>query len=147
MTVVVIASLVLTVIVMRRERNARVIALTSAKANYENAQLTREVAEIAVVEYTEGILKQDIATFEGEIILARFDLKRATERSQPDLPAAREATLRLDRAFASLSRLENDIKVRTVKALESDVTSAAADEQAKKAAYERLKAAVASDWW
>jgi len=46
------------------------ITTKSAAANYENAKLTREVAEIAVVEYVEGIYVQDLQTVEGEIKLA-----------------------------------------------------------------------------
>ncbi len=42
----------------------------SAKAEYQNAKLTREIAEIAVIEYTEGIFVQDLATVEGELKLA-----------------------------------------------------------------------------
>ena len=56
------------------------ITTKSAEANYENAKLTREVAEIAVVEYEEGIFKQDLATVEGEIKLAESDLSRSEDR-------------------------------------------------------------------
>ena len=56
------------------------ITTKSAEANYENAKLTREVAEIAVVEYEEGIYKQDLATVEGEIKLAESDLSRSEDR-------------------------------------------------------------------
>ena len=56
------------------------ITTKSAEANFENATLTREVAEIAVVEYVEGIFKQDLATVEGEIKLAESDLSRAEDR-------------------------------------------------------------------
>ena len=52
------------------------ITVESAKANFENAQLTREVAEIAVTEYDVGIYKQDEATVQGELKLAESDLKR-----------------------------------------------------------------------
>ena len=47
-----------------------------ALAKYENAKLTREVAEIAVVEYTEGIYKADLQTIDNEIGLAKSDLER-----------------------------------------------------------------------
>ena len=50
------------------------ITTKSAKANFQNATLTREVAEIGVVEYEEGIYKQDLATVKGEIKLAESDL-------------------------------------------------------------------------
>ena len=59
------------------------ITTKSAEANHENAKLTREVAEIAVVEYEEGIFKQDLATVEGEIKLAESDLSRARKTASP----------------------------------------------------------------
>jgi hypothetical protein len=55
------------------------ITVESARANFQNATLTREVAEIAVVEYEEGIFKQDQATLEGEHILAESDWQRAKD--------------------------------------------------------------------
>ncbi len=58
------------------------ITVKSAEANYENAKLTREVAEIGVVEYEEGIFPQDRATAEGELKLFESDLSRATDRIQ-----------------------------------------------------------------
>ena len=84
MIVVLVASLVLAVFVAHRKRQRRLanqqIIVVSAQANYLNAKLTREVAEIAVTEYTEGILKSDLETVEGEIALARSDLMREEER-------------------------------------------------------------------
>ena len=44
-----------------RWRAQQIVAL-KAEANYRNARLAREVAEIAVIEYEEGIFKQDLAT-------------------------------------------------------------------------------------
>jgi hypothetical protein len=55
------------------------ITVQSAHANLENARLTREVAEIAVVEYEEGIFKQDQAIALGELKLAENDLARCRE--------------------------------------------------------------------
>jgi hypothetical protein len=54
----------------------------SAAAEYENAKLKREVAEIGVVEYEEGIFIQDRATAEEELRLAESDLSRATDGIQ-----------------------------------------------------------------
>ncbi len=59
------------------------ITTKSAKADYENAKLTREVAEIAVIEYTEGIFVQDQQTAKGELMLARSDLDR--QRDNPEM--------------------------------------------------------------
>ncbi len=56
------------------------ITTKSAEANFLNAKLTREVAEIAVREYKEGVYVQDIQTVEGEIKLAESDLVRAEDR-------------------------------------------------------------------
>ena len=55
------------------------IAAESDHWNYRNAKLTREVAEIAVTEYTEGIFVQDLATVEGEIKLAQSAANRARD--------------------------------------------------------------------
>ena len=41
------------------------ITVKAAEATYENARLAREVAEIAVVEYIEGIYKSDHEDPEG----------------------------------------------------------------------------------
>jgi hypothetical protein len=58
------------------------IIVKAAAASYENAKLTREVAEIGVIEYEEGIIKQDEAGIEGELALAESDLGRATDMIQ-----------------------------------------------------------------
>jgi hypothetical protein len=44
------------------------ITTKAAEANFQNARLTREVAEIAVTEYSEGIYKQDVQTIRGETV-------------------------------------------------------------------------------
>ena len=84
MVLVVIAGLVSTGIVVRIERNRRIAALQVALANCVNAKLSREVAEIAFVEYTEGIYKQDLQTVDNEIALAKSDLERAFNPRGPD---------------------------------------------------------------
>jgi HlyD family secretion protein len=56
------------------------IATESAKANYLNAKLAREVAEIALIEYTEGIYHQHLATVVGEIRLAESAIQKAESR-------------------------------------------------------------------
>ncbi len=53
------------------------IAENAARAAYQNAKLTREVAEIALTEYVEGIYKQDLETVEGELLGTQTTLKRA----------------------------------------------------------------------
>jgi uncharacterized protein YigA (DUF484 family) len=55
------------------------ITTESAKANFDNVRLNREVAEIGVTEYAEGIFVQDKAVLEGEAKLAESDLNRARD--------------------------------------------------------------------
>ena len=52
------------------------ITTESAKSNYQNSALTRQVAEMAVLEYTAGIFAMDKATADGELALARNDVNR-----------------------------------------------------------------------
>jgi HlyD family secretion protein len=58
--------------------NQRITA-KSAEANYLNAKLTREVAEIAVKEYRDGVYVQDRQTCEGEFKLAQSGLVQAED--------------------------------------------------------------------
>jgi hypothetical protein len=64
---------------LRDEQGNQAITVENCKTNLGNATLAREVAEIAVVEYKEGIFKQDKATAEGEHKRASSDLDRAEE--------------------------------------------------------------------
>src|SRR5262249_16757681 len=58
----------------------QIIATEGAKAAYQNAKLTREVADIAVNEYVNGVYKQEEQTVLGEISLAEAERKRAEDR-------------------------------------------------------------------
>ncbi len=49
------------------------ITTKSAEANFQNAKLTREVAEIAVTEYKEGILASETKEIQGEIEIAEAE--------------------------------------------------------------------------
>ena len=55
------------------------IAVQNARAKHATAELAREIAEIAVVEYEQGIFKKDQAVAVGELKLAESDLERAKE--------------------------------------------------------------------
>jgi HlyD family secretion protein len=129
------------------------ITTKSAEANHENAKLTREVAEIAVVEYVEGIYKQDESTVEGEIKLAEADLSRSEDRlawaermfgkgyvskaaltsEQQTLKKARFA---LEQSQSKKKVLVEYTKHKTIKELQSDVEKARSDELAKKATWD-----------
>jgi HlyD family secretion protein len=128
------------------------ITTKSAEANHENAKLTREVAEIAVVEYEEGIYKQDLSTVEGEIKLAESDLSRSEDRLdwarrmfvKGYVSAATQTSeeLTLKKAHFAQEQAQSKKKVlvdytrgKTIKELRSEVEKARSDELAKKATY------------
>jgi RND family efflux transporter MFP subunit len=73
------------------------ITTESAKANLDNAKLTREVAEIAVKEYVEGIYQQEHEILTGEIHTASSSIQRADARSV----RTRAAQKQLNDALAS----------------------------------------------
>jgi hypothetical protein len=157
MIVIVLASLVLTIVVAHRERTKRIIAMQAAQADYQNAMLTREVAEIAVTEYKEGIFAQDLATAESAISLAQSDLARAADRlewakrmyGKGSLSKAQQVSeeLSLQKTKFALEQAQTRKKVlvdytmgKMLKELESEVEKARSDELARKADYDRLKA-------
>ena len=55
------------------------ITTESAKAVYQNAKLSRENAEIAVVEYEEGLYKMRLEEIAGDIKLAEAELDLAED--------------------------------------------------------------------
>jgi hypothetical protein len=100
------------------------IKTRSAEAQYLNAKLGREVAQIAVREFVEGTAVQEQAVVEGEIKLARSNL----ERSQRDTA---EAKLRLARISAVADQSAFGLKM--VYSYTDRVTSA--ELQEKKAGF------------
>ena len=161
MIVVLIASLLLATLVAYRDYKRRLatqqVAIAAAQANYLNAQLTREVAEIAVTEYIEGILKPDLETLKGEIALAESDLMRAEDRlaaakrrgekgedSGPSVAErekeARRARLRVQHAEERRAYLAKEAAAKTLNELHVEVEKAKADEAAKQAILEQVKA-------
>ena len=114
------------------------ITTKSAESNFQNATLTREVAEISVTEYVEGIYKQDLATVEGEIKLAESELSRSADRVDwaqrmflkgyvslaqkvsEDL-ALKKARFALEQAQSKKKVLVDYTRDKTIKELQSDV--------------------------
>ncbi len=128
------------------------ITTSGAEAAFLNAKLSREVAEIAVNEYLEGIYKQDKETIQGEIALAKSDRKRAEDRLQwsnrmlekkyvspgqvlSDRLTLDRAIFAEEQAQTKLNVLEKYSKNRTKKELESEVEKSKADELAKQATW------------
>ena len=73
------------------------ITTQAAEAAYQNAKLAREVAQIALKEYKEGIYLQDKATTQGGIKLA----ESALQVTQAELERTRRARGRLSNAACS----------------------------------------------
>lgn len=141
---------------LRDQLTNQKIATQGAEAAYQNAKLTREVAEIAVKEYKEGIYIQDKATIMGEIKLAESDLARAADRvdwanrmyekgyvSKAQKVSEelnyQKAKFSLEQAQSKLDVLETYTMGKTIKELESEVEKARSDELAKKQTYELEK--------
>lgn len=122
MITIVLASLVFAGISAYLERQRRVVALQMAEADLTLSALTREVAEIAIVEYKQRRYKHDLAAVEAEISQAELELKAAEDIS--DEQAAERAKSVLERARNNRATLEKGTKDQTIKALEDEVQKA-----------------------
>lgn len=129
------------------------IATQGAEASFQNAKLTREVAEIAVKEYEEGIFLQDEATCKGEIKLAESDLARSADRVDwanrmyekgyvskaqkiSEELNFQKAKFALEQAQSKLHVLLDYTKGKTIKELRSEVEKARSDELAKEQTFQ-----------
>jgi HlyD family secretion protein len=56
------------------------ISVERAKSDHVQAQLDHEVAQLAVREFKEGLMRETITEFEGRLFLARSELERASDR-------------------------------------------------------------------
>jgi RND family efflux transporter MFP subunit len=72
------------------------ITTRAAEAAYQNAKLDREIAEIALVEYKQGIFKQEQAAARGAITAAESGIRKAGAR----LERTRQARQRLKDTLA-----------------------------------------------
>ena len=129
--------------------------ITSATAltEYENSTLTREVAEIAVVEYADGVFQNelleimgDIKIAEAELALAEDELKQALDSFKGGTGgnlAVGRAKLALVRAKFGLEKAQSRRKLlleytkgKTIKTLKSAVLKAHSEEIGKKTIWE-----------
>jgi HlyD family secretion protein len=164
MIAIVLASLVLALFVVQRNRRRRLLALQSAQVNYEAANAARYVAELVMKQYTQGIYVYDLAAVKTEIAVADSDFRRAQDQlawSQSmletglvplallgtDEEALQRSKLALERAQKKLATMEVFTKPKMIKELQSEVDKAKSDELARKIEYDQLKAAVARKWW
>jgi hypothetical protein len=132
--------------------NQRITAL-SAKANFENARVTRETAEIAVVEYEEGLYRfqldevnGDIRIAKAELDLAEDELKQTKElvtkglageyKSKRTELGVLRAEIALNKALSRQKILRDITGPRKTKKLKSSVATARSNELAKNATWE-----------
>ncbi len=132
------------------------ITTQQATASFEQAKLTREVAEVAVTEYEQGTFKQTKETIQGDIAMAKAELKRAEDRYEwtskmRDKGYVSEAQktsdkFNLDKAKFTLEQSQTSMSVllkytrdKTLKELRAEVEKAKSDELAKKATLELEK--------
>ena len=122
------------------------ITVKSAEANLENAKLSRETAELAVVEYEEGIYQSQFQENEGNIKIAEaewaFAVDRLTAAKADRVAVLHEiklAELRERRARFEFEKAQSRKKVladftgpKKKKELKSAVEKARSDELAKK---------------
>ena len=75
----------------------QIIAERTTEATYQNAVLAREVAELAIREYDEGILKRERTASDGAMTVARS----AVQKAQARLDRTRSARKRLNDVLAA----------------------------------------------
>jgi HlyD family secretion protein len=137
----------------RARLRAQRLAARKAKAHYEIAMLTRELAEIAVEEYEDVRYPRELELVKGEIQLAKTDLRRAEDRLEwarrmfdkgfvsRAQKASEESNLKksifgVEQAESKRKVLVDYTKGKTLKELHSEVAKARSIEQDEKKAWE-----------
>ncbi len=138
----------------QERRASQETAIKGAEAELEGARLAREVAEMAVNEYVDGIFPQEFNHTAGEIKLAESKLSRSEDHVDwcrrmydkgyvslyekiTDELALKKAQYDLEQAQLKRKTLIELTKNKTVKTLKSQVEIARGRELAKQAALER----------
>jgi hypothetical protein len=128
-----------------------------AESAYKQAVQARKVAEYAIKEYVEGDFKQEKATIEGQIALAKSDLERAIDRVEwsdkarklGHVSAARNIADHLSRDRSTFELEQNQTRLavllkytreKTIKELDSEVQKARVAEKVRREQYERERA-------
>jgi len=104
--------------------------LQSAELDYLNATLSREVAEISLKQYLEGVYRDDNQITEAEVASAKSDLARAVGR----VAWAERMSHR-----GCLSQAQKIARETTIKELKWGVEKSRADELAKKATLDTVR--------
>lgn len=128
-----------------------------AKAFYEIARSTRELAEVAGLEYEEVTYPLDLAAVGGEIKLAEIEIRRSEDRlewarrmfdkgyvskgqTDSEKLSLKKAQFALEQAQSKRKVLVDYTKSKTINELKSEVQKAHADELAKEGIWNLEKA-------
>ena len=113
----------------RARLRAKQLAARKAYTSYKIAQLTRELAELAVEEYEEVTYPRDLATVEGEMKHAESELMQATKDSEE--LSIKKAQLALEQLRSKLNALVDYTRSKTIKELRTAVQKARTEESSK----------------
>jgi hypothetical protein len=144
----------------RSKSRARLIeqkkASLRAEVEYHQARLARAHAELAIEEYEGCTLQQDLATVDGEILLAESDLSRSEDRTDwarrmfdkgfvklaqktSEELNLKKARFALEQAQAKRRVLVDYTKAKTIKELNRPLEKARSDELEKQQLWLRAK--------
>lgn len=121
------------------------IEVMEAEGEYQYATLRREIAELALKEYVEAVLPQEIAARDADLSLAHASLVQARELAKQAKGEAQKATSQLEEYRATLSIefaeskkkvLANFEKSKRTKELEAQLAKARSEELRRKAEQE-----------
>jgi multidrug efflux pump subunit AcrA (membrane-fusion protein) len=120
------------------------IGVEAAEAAYRSARMSREVAEIGVKEFVDGISKEDIEQADAAIARAAAErtvaeAKVKASQSPDDRQVLAAARLAEQKALAKKAILVKYSEVKEVKELESEVFKAKEEELMKELAWRREK--------
>jgi HlyD family secretion protein len=82
---------------LKAEYARQQITAQQAEASFQNAKLTREVAEVALDEFVKGVAKREQETLRGAIALAQLSVQKAVERVE----RTRQGGKRMEEALAA----------------------------------------------
>jgi multidrug resistance efflux pump len=127
---------------LREALTRREMAVKSVEAAYRAAEMRREVAEIGVKEWVDGISKEDIARADAQIVQAIAERMRAEERAKASESAADQRVLAEAQMAEGKARAEKAILVKYAEAkhfkeLEGEVFKAKGEELRMEAALLR----------
>lgn len=120
------------------------IRVQAAESSYRNTRMTREVAEIGVKEFADGISKEDIDQADAAIAQAtaeriRAEAKAKASKSGEDQLELTEAQITERKAKAKKEILIKYTEAKNLKVLESEVFKAKEEELKSEGAWQREK--------